>query len=124
MGTSFVGRDRELAVLEECLASALVGRPQLVLCRGQPGIGKTRLAAEVSSRAESAGAMVVWGGAREAGGAPPYWPWRQVLRTVADHVDLRAVAREHRLTAELARLAPDLFPGEQEGGDGVGTAED
>ena len=124
MRTPFVGRDRELAVLEECLASALGGQPGLVLCRGQPGIGKTRLAEELSSAADAAGAVVVWGRAPEAAGAPPYWPWRQVLRAVGEHTDLRAVARDHGLTAELARLAPDLFPGAQDGAQGPGTAED
>jgi len=124
MRTSFVGRARELAVLDECLASALVGRPGVVLCRGQPGIGKTRLAEELSAVAASAGATVVWGRASEAAGAPPYWPWRQALRAVGDRTDLRALARDHRLTAELARLAPDLFPHDPEDAQGPGTAED
>src|SRR5688500_17917100 len=114
MRTSFVGRDRELAVLEECLASALLGRPRLVLCCGEPGIGKTRLVEELSSVATSADAVVVWGRAPEAAGAPPYWPWRQILRVVAENVDLPTLAREHRVTAELARLTPDVFPGHHE----------
>ena len=121
MRSRFVGRDRELAVLAECLASALAGRSRLVLCRGEPGIGKTPLAEELSTAADTAGARVVWGRAPEAAGAPPYWPWWQILRAVGEHVDLRALAREHRLTAELARLAPDLFPDEP---DGPVTAED
>src|SRR5688500_14780488 len=124
MRTSFVGRDRELAVLEECLASALVGRPRLVLCCGEPGIGKTRLAEELSSMAGSAGAVAVWGRAPEAAGAPPYWPWRQILRAVGEHADLRAWARDHGVSSELARLAPDQFPGPQEDARGPGTAED
>jgi predicted ATPase len=124
VGTSFVGRDRELAVLEESLASALAGRPRLVLCRGEPGIGKTRLLEELSAVAESADALVVWGRAPEAAGAPPYWPWRQILRAVADDVDLAALARDHRVTAELARLAPDVFPGHHEAAGVSGSAED
>jgi DNA-binding CsgD family transcriptional regulator len=123
MRTSFVGRGRELAVLEECLASALAGHPSLVLCRGQPGIGKTRLAEELAAVGESAGAVVVWGRAPEAAGAPPYWPWRQILRALGGHADLRALAAELGTTTELARLAPDLFPGEPTIA-GPGTAED
>jgi DNA-binding CsgD family transcriptional regulator/tetratricopeptide (TPR) repeat protein len=122
--TSFVGRDQELAVLEECLVAAFAGSPRLVLCRGQPGIGKTRLAEELSSVAHSAGAVVVWGRAPDAAGAPPYWPWRQVLRALGDGTDLRDLGRDHRLTAELARLAPELFPDEPESAQGAGTAED
>jgi DNA-binding NarL/FixJ family response regulator len=128
MRTSFVGRERELALLEECLASARVGRPRLVLCPGEPGIGKTRMVEELSSLAGSADAVVVWGRAPEAAGAPPYWPWRQILRAVAvavaDDVDLPTLARDHRLTAELARLAPDVFPGHQEAAAVSGSAED
>ncbi len=124
MRTSFVGRNRELAVLEECFAAALAGQPGLVLCRGQPGIGKTRLVEELSSMAGSTGAVVVWGRAPEAAGAPPYWPWRQILRALGAHGDLRAVAGDQRLTAELARLAPDLFSGEADEADGPGSAED
>lgn len=124
MRTSFVGRDRELAVLEDCLAAALVGRPSVVLCRGQPGIGKTRLAEELSAAARAAGAVVVWGRAPEAAGAPPYWPWRQILRAVGDGTNLRDLARDLRLTADLARLAPDLFPDEPQDALVPGTAED
>ena len=40
--TVFVGRELELAVLHECLEAALEGHTRLVLCQGQPGIGKTR----------------------------------------------------------------------------------
>jgi predicted ATPase len=85
MRTAFVGRERDLEVLEQCLAAGLAGRPRLILCRGEPGIGKTRLAEELCAVAEAVGAMVVWGRAPEAGGAPPYWPWRQILRALGQH---------------------------------------
>jgi DNA-binding CsgD family transcriptional regulator len=124
MRTPFVGRERQFAVLEECLASVLAGRPRLVLCRGEPGIGKTRLAEQLGAVAEAAGAMVLWGRAPEAAGAPAYWPWRQVLRAAGDRVDLHDLAAGDRLTAQLARLAPDLFPDEADEAAGPGTAED
>ena len=54
----FVGRDAELAELTGALDQALAGRGRLYLLCGEPGIGKTRLADEVS------GAR---GGARRAG---------------------------------------------------------
>jgi DNA-binding CsgD family transcriptional regulator len=109
MRTEFVGRERELAMLLEGLAAARAGRPRVVLCRGEPGIGKTRLAEELAARAK--GFTVSWGSAIEAAGAPPYWPWRQALRTIARDVDLVAVAEGLGLTADLAPLAPDLFAG-------------
>jgi DNA-binding CsgD family transcriptional regulator len=72
--------------------------------------GKTRLAEEGAVLATAKGARAVWGRAVQGEGAPPYWPWLQIVRAIADVVDLRAVAGEHGLTADLGRLSPDLFP--------------
>jgi hypothetical protein len=47
MQTDLLGRDGELALLQRCHDDALEGRARLVLCQGEPGIGKTRLAEEV-----------------------------------------------------------------------------
>jgi DNA-binding NarL/FixJ family response regulator len=106
--TEFVGRERELSVLTAALADARAGRPRLVLCRGEPGIGKTRLAEELASCADDA--AVAWATATEDAGAPPFWPWRQVLRALHRGADLGAVAGELGVTPDLARLAPELFP--------------
>src|SRR5439155_19653152 len=70
----FVGRERELEVLQQALDDSLVRRGRLVLIGGEPGIGKSRLAEELADRAKAAGADVLWGRCWEAGGAPPYWP--------------------------------------------------
>ena len=48
---------------------------------GEPGIGKTELARAFAQAARNDGALVLWGSAWEDGGAPPYWPWVQVLRS-------------------------------------------
>ena len=64
------------------LEDALSGRGRLFLLSGEPGIGKTRLADEVAGRARERGARVLWGRCWEEGGAPPYWPWVQVLRSL------------------------------------------
>jgi predicted ATPase len=48
-----VGRDRELARVMLLLDDALAGGGRLVLCTGEAGIGKTRLA-------EEAGAPRLW----------------------------------------------------------------
>src|SRR5215212_1447930 len=108
MRTELVGRATELAVLHAAVNAALDGRPGLVLCRGEPGIGKTHLAEELCEAAESRGAAVVWGWAVEAAGAP-FLPWRQVLRGLDDSVDVAGdVARLH-LGPDLACLAPEQF---------------
>src|SRR5687768_5027517 len=76
----FVGRSPELAALEVALAEASAGQPRLVVVGGEPGIGKSRLLDELARSAAAGGAGIHWGRCREAGGAPPFWPWVQVLR--------------------------------------------
>jgi tetratricopeptide (TPR) repeat protein len=80
----FIGRARELDELDRVLASANAGRGALRVVAGEPGIGKTRLADEVADRAAAAGFLVGWGRASETGGAPPYWPWIELLRALAE----------------------------------------
>ncbi|HYB44394.1 MAG TPA: adenylate/guanylate cyclase domain-containing protein, partial [Candidatus Methylomirabilis sp.] len=46
----FVGRERELAVLEEALRDAAAGRSRVVLISGEPGAGKSRLCHELAER--------------------------------------------------------------------------
>jgi DNA-binding CsgD family transcriptional regulator len=73
-----VGRDTELAVLAALVTQTAAGAGGIVLLTGEPGIGKTRLARVGTERA--AGATVSWGACRESEGAPPLWPWLQVIR--------------------------------------------
>jgi predicted ATPase len=78
----FVGRAQELAELASALDAAEAGRGSLVLLTGEPGIGKTRLMGELAQLAAERGARMINGRCWEEGGAPPYWPWIQVLRTL------------------------------------------
>jgi predicted ATPase len=73
-----VGRDWELAELKAALARISTAGA-LYLFTGEPGIGKTRLAAEATSLARACGVRASWGRCWEAGGAPPFWPWREAL---------------------------------------------
>jgi DNA-binding SARP family transcriptional activator len=82
-GGFFVGRDPELERLCARLDAACAGRGGLVLVGGEPGIGKSRLLSRLAEHAEERGARALWGRAWEAGGAPAYWPWIQVLRGLA-----------------------------------------
>jgi DNA-binding CsgD family transcriptional regulator len=123
MRAEFVGREAEMAVLTDSLAAALDGLPRVVVCEGEAGIGKTRLAQELLEVAERRGVLGAWGSAAETSGAPPFWPWCQVLRALARRVDLQGLADEHRLGAELARIAPDVVSAEPPSAGG-GSAED
>jgi DNA-binding CsgD family transcriptional regulator len=88
---SLAGRDQELAALQGWRAEALAGRGRLVVLSGPPGIGKTRLAEELTGSARRDGQRVLWGRAVEERGAPPLWPWRRVLNAVG------GVAEQDRL---------------------------
>jgi tetratricopeptide (TPR) repeat protein len=52
------------------------------LVLGEPGIGKTRLADEVAGIAAARGLTIAWGRAWETGGAPPFYPWLEVLEAL------------------------------------------
>jgi len=85
-GGVHVGREREVDELCEATDLALAGRGQLVLISGEPGIGKTRLAEELTTYAHLRDALVLWGRCYEGEGAPAYWPWMQVVRAYTlDH---------------------------------------
>ena len=77
-----VGRGVELAVLVSALEGAASGGGSLVLVTGEPGIGKTRLMSELGWVASQRGLGVATGRCWEEGGAPPYWPWIQVIRSL------------------------------------------
>ena len=83
----FVGRVQELADLASALEEAVAGHGSLVLLSGEPGIGKTRLMSELARIASQRGVKVVTGRCWEEGGAPPYWPWMQVVRSVGGDLE-------------------------------------
>src|ERR1700754_1731786 len=106
---AFVGRDHELAVLSAALRHAATGDARLALVSGEPGIGKTELARAFARAAANDGALVLWGSAWEEGGAPPYWPWVQVLRSYARQAGRQALAdAAGPQTAVLAQILPEL----------------
>jgi DNA-binding SARP family transcriptional activator len=104
--TPYVGRASELARLEQAIARAAAGATQMVLLGGEPGIGKTRLAAAAALDAHAAGFSVGWGGSSE-GLRAPYGPWITALSHLVEHTpdDVLAPAlRRHG--RHLARLLP------------------
>jgi DNA-binding SARP family transcriptional activator len=76
---TLVGRDRHVAALEQLLDRAETGVPGFASLVGEPGAGKSRLAAELAVRAQARGASVLVGRCSQDEGAPPLWPWRQAL---------------------------------------------
>ncbi len=106
---TFVGRSRELAEICAGIDGAVDGRGALFTLAGEPGVGKSRLAQEAASHAMAQGMRVVWGRCWEHGGAPPYWPWVQVLRGLTRGVEPAQLANWMGSgAAEIAQIAPEL----------------
>lgn len=105
----FVGRERELEQLRQALDDALAGQGRLVLVSGEPGIGKSRLVDELIQAARERHARVLVGRCWEAGGAPPYWPWVQALRTLVEEAEAEQLRAQLGAGAvDLAQLLPEL----------------
>jgi class 3 adenylate cyclase len=106
---TFVGRSRELAEISSAIDGAMTGRGSLFTLGGDPGVGKSRLAQEAATYARAQGARVVWGRCWEHGGAPPYWPWAQVLRGLARNIEPAQLSSWMGTgAAEIAQITPDL----------------
>ena len=105
----FVGRDAELGGLLGALEEAQTGRGSVCLVSGEPGIGKSRLVDELGARARERDLAVLRGRCWEAGGAPAFWPWVQLLRAHIRSADAEDLRRQMRAgAAELAELLPEL----------------
>jgi tetratricopeptide (TPR) repeat protein len=74
-----IGRESVLAAASSVLDDARHGAGQFLMISGEAGIGKTAMLAALVSQAGSA-PLVLRGLCWEGDGAPPYWPWSQVLQ--------------------------------------------
>jgi len=103
--SSIVGRDREVSRLTEAIEDVAEGRGSVWFLTGEPGIGKSRLAEEVGRLARERGMRTFWGRCWEAGGAPAYWPWVQVLRAVLRTAE---PGQLDPYVAALSQILPEL----------------
>jgi DNA-binding SARP family transcriptional activator len=106
-GPPFVGREEVLARLCGAWGDAQAGAPALWLLAGEPGIGKTRLAAELAAGVHLSGGRVLYGRASPEPVAP-YQPFAEALG-MGRFADLVGAAEGERyvlfeaVAAELAR---------------------
>jgi hypothetical protein len=96
-----VGRERQVRQLRSHIDALTAGHGGLLLVAGEAGIGKTRLAEEAMTLATAAGIdahrVTCWAEA----GAPPFWPWSQLLQALgAPPID----TSEQHADRELARF--------------------
>ena len=76
---AFVGRERELAALGGLLRAAAHGQGGLALIDGEPGLGKTMLAAELATSARLAGTRTSWAAGPGPEEAAPFQLWTQIV---------------------------------------------
>jgi class 3 adenylate cyclase len=105
---SLAGRDAEYEQVEIAWKEASTGARRAVLVAGEPGIGKTRLAAELGRAVDRDGGFVLFGRCDDGLGVP-YQPFVEALAHVVGHApDAELAALLGPGAGELCRLVPEL----------------
>ncbi len=111
--TPLVGRDAELDELGRCWDEAQAGSRRVAVLAGEPGIGKTRLAAEFCRAAHEEGAMVLLGRSYDESQVP-YQPFVEAIgRYVSQAPPEELRLKVGRRRATLAKLLPELADGSE-----------
>jgi predicted ATPase/transcriptional regulator with XRE-family HTH domain len=103
---SFVGRGRELALLEHHLAG---DEHPLLLVAGEPGIGKSRLLQETAHCALGRGLTVLQGGCQRHSGEEPYAPLPEALTRHIRSLSAAKVRGALQGCRWLVRVVPELM---------------
>jgi class 3 adenylate cyclase len=102
-----VGRDEQLFALEDALLAAHRGETRLVALGGEAGLGKTRLASELATRAQRLGWTVLWGACSETEFPIPYLP---VVEALGNYLSSQDIARVSESLGPARRELAQLFP--------------
>ena len=80
----FVGRAYEREHLDSSMKTVAAGERRVVLVSGEPGIGKTSLAAAFAARPSRTAPLVLYGRCDDELGIP-YQPWAEILAHLVGH---------------------------------------
>src|SRR3954451_5334520 len=109
LATHLVGRTSELGSVDRLLSQGGGGRPAPLELAGGPGIGKTRLLAELAARADARGYLVLSGRAGELELDLPFWVFVDALDEYGHGLDPHRLENvEDDVRAELATVFPSL----------------
>jgi adenylate cyclase len=98
-----VGREEELAQAAGVIASVATGTGTVLTVTGEPGIGKSRLTAEVREQALLQGSRWLQTRCLSYGGSHAYWPYAELLRDFAGiQADDRPTLAAEKLGSSLA----------------------
>src|SRR5262245_8502350 len=98
-----VGRAAELGSIDHLLAEIDRGCGATLELLGEPGIGKTRLLAELAARADARGCLVLAGSASELERDLPFWVFVDALDEYVEGLDPARLERlDGQARAELA----------------------
>ena len=109
LAAHLVGRASELGSVDRLLAQLDGGRSAALELVGEPGIGKTRLLAELAARADARGYLVLSGRAGELERDLPFWVFVDALDEYVHGLDPhRLDSLDDDVRAELATVFPSL----------------
>ncbi|MFZ3357112.1 MAG: AAA family ATPase, partial [Thermoplasmata archaeon] len=107
--TPFTDRRTNLEVLKGLVDRARRGEGSVVALAGEAGVGKTRLAEEVSHQAEKAGFRILRGRASPGDTVTPYALWCEVAREFVREAPSPLLYKiSANCSSELVRLVPEL----------------
>jgi DNA-binding NarL/FixJ family response regulator len=109
LATQIVGRAAELQAIDRALGELSDGRTLPLVIEGEPGMGKTRLLAELGERAGAHGCTVLQGSASELESDLPFWVFVDALdEYLADRDPQLIAALDDETRSELAHVMPSL----------------
>jgi DNA-binding SARP family transcriptional activator len=113
-----IGRERELAALEQVWQDVIGGHGAVAVISGEAGIGKTRLATELGGLGRRTGWTVAVAAALDLGGVAPLSLWAELIRSLLGELppapaaawmeDLAVLIGGRSLGSAATTVAPDL----------------
>jgi DNA-binding CsgD family transcriptional regulator len=108
---TLIGRAEEVLAIDRTLSELGHGGSAAIEVAGEPGIGKTRLLAELATRADALGYLVLSGSASELEVDLPFWIFVDALDEYIAALEPRRLdALENDVLSELATIFPAVTP--------------